>query len=151
MARVQKGQKMIYQNRQLALWIFVMMFVFIVYLIWIASTIDSWWFIWLWSTFTILLGALFWCLEVKVNADEILLSYGFGFINKKIQLQQILQVEVVRNAWWYGLGIRLTPHGWMWSISGLDAIELTYQDGNKFRIGTNQPQGLYQALITGIC
>ncbi|MBP97670.1 hypothetical protein CMK18_17090 [Candidatus Poribacteria bacterium] len=142
---------MIYQNRQLALWIFVMMFVFIVYLIWIASTIDSWWFIWLWSTFTILLGALFWCLEVKVNADEILLSYGFGFINKKIQLQQILQVEVVRNAWWYGLGIRLTPHGWMWSISGLDAIELTYQDGNKFRIGTNQPQGLYQALITGIC
>ncbi|MBR53446.1 hypothetical protein CMK19_06725 [Candidatus Poribacteria bacterium] len=142
---------MIYQNRQLALWIFVMMFVFIVYLIWIASTIDSWWFIWLWSTFTILLGALFWCLEVKVNADEILLSYGFGFINKKIQRQQILQVEVVRNAWWYGLGIRLTPHGWMWSISGLDAIELTYQDGNKFRIGTNQPQGLYQALITGIC
>ena len=142
---------MIYQNRQLALWIFVMMFVFIVYLIWIASTIDSWWFIWLWSTFTILLSALFWCLEVKVNADEILLSYGFGFINKKIQRQQILQVEVVRNAWWYGLGIRLTPHGWMWSISGLDAIELTYQDGNKFRIGTNQPQGLYQALITGIC
>lgn len=142
---------MIYQNRQLALWIFVMMFVFIVYLIWIASTIDSWWFIWLWSTFTILLGALFRCLEVKVNADEILLSYGFGFINKKIQRQQILQVEVVRNAWWYGLGIRLTPHGWMWSISGLDAIELTYQDGNKFRIGTNQPQGLYQALITGIC
>ncbi len=142
---------MIYQNRQLALWIFVMMFVFIVYLIWIASTIDSYWFIWLWSTFTILLGGLFWCLEVKVNADEILLSYGFGFINKKIQRQQILQVEVVRNAWWYGLGIRLTPHGWMWSISGLDAIELTYQDGNKFRIGTNQPQGLYQALITGIC
>ena len=141
---------MIYQNRQSALWIFVMMFVFIVYLIWIASTIDSWWFIWLWSTFTILLGALFWCLEVKVNADEILLSYGFGFINKKIQRQQILQVEVVRNAWWYGLGIRLTPHGWMWSISALDAIELTYQDGNKFRIGTNQPQGLYQALITGI-
>ena len=128
-----------------------MMFVFIVYLIWIASTIDSSWFVWLWSTFTILLGALFWCLEVKVNADEILLSYGFGFINKKIQRQQILQVEVVRNAWWYGLGIRLTPHGWMWSISGLDAIELTYQDGNKFRIGTNQPQGLYQALITGIC
>ena len=142
---------MIYQNRQLALWIFVMMFVFIVYLIWIASTIDSWWFIWLWSTFTILLGALFWCLEVKVNADEILLSYGFGFINKKIQRQQILQVEVVRNAWWYGLGIRLTPHGWMWNISGLDAIKLTYQDGNKFRIGTNQPGELYQALITGIC
>ena len=128
-----------------------MMFVFIVYLIWIASTIDSSWFVWLWSTFTILLGALFWCLEVKVGTDGIFLSYSFGLINKKIQRQQILQVEVVRNSWWYGLGIRLTPHGWMWNISGLDAIKLTYQDGNEFRIGTNQPQELYQALITGIC
>ena len=122
-----------------------MMFVFIVYLIWIASTIDSSWFVWLWSTFTILLGALFWCLEVKVGTDGIFLSYSFGLINKKIQRQQILQVEVVRNSWWYGLGIRLTPHGWMWNISGLDAIKLTYQDGNEFRIGTNQPQELYQA------
>lgn len=128
-----------------------MMFVFIVYLIWIASTIDSSWFVWLWSTFTILLGALFWCLEVKVGTDGIFFSYSFGLINKKIQHQQILQVEVVRNSWWYGLGLRLTPHGWMWNISGLDAIKLTYQDGNKFRIGTNQPGELYQALITGIC
>ena len=122
-----------------------MMFVFIVYLIWIANTIDSSWFVWLWSTFTILLGALFGCLEVKVGTDGIFLSYSFGLINKKIQRQQILQVEVVRNSWWYGLGIRLTPHGWMWNISGLDAIKLTYQDGNEFRIGTNQPQELYQA------
>ena len=128
-----------------------MMFVFIVYLIWIASTIDSSWFVWLWSTFTILLGALFWCLEVKVGTDGIFLSYSFSLINKKIQRQQILQVEVVRNSWWYGLGIRLIPHGWMWNISGLDAIKLTYQDGNEFRIGTNQPQELYQALISGIC
>ena len=128
-----------------------MMFVFIVYLIWIASTIDSSWFVWLWSTFTILLDALFWCLEVKVGTDGIFLSYSFSLINKKIQRQQILQVEVVRYSWWYGLGIRLIPHGWMWNISGLDAIKLTSQDGNRFRIGTNQPQELYQALITGIC
>ena len=100
-----------------------MMFVFIVCLIWIASTIDSSWFVWLWSTFTILLGALFGCLEVKVGTDGIFLSYSFGLINKKIQRQQILQVEVVRYSWWYGLGIRLTPHGWMWNISGLDAIK----------------------------
>ena len=57
----------------------------------------------------------------------------------------------MRNSWWYGLGIRLIPYGWMWNISGLDAIKLTHQDGNRFRIGTNQPQELYQALITGIC
>ena len=46
------------------------------------------------------------------------------------------------------MGIRLTRHGWMWNISGLDAVELEYKDGKKFRIGTNQPQKLCQAIIT---
>ena len=36
----------------------------------------------------------------------------------------------------------------MWNISGLDAVELEYKDGKKFRIGTNQPQKLCQAIIT---
>lgn len=139
---------MIYQNRQSAHWIFAMLCVFFIYVFWIAFKIDSWWFLWLWGIFTALLSSLFWCLKVEVNTDEIHLSYGFGLIRKKIQRQQILQIEPVRNAWWYGLGIRLTPHGWMWNISGLDAVELEYKDGEKFRIGTNQPQKLCQAIIT---
>ena len=34
----------------------------------------------------------------------------------------------------------------MWNISGLDAVELTYTNGKKFRIGTDQPQALLGVL-----
>jgi len=41
---------------------------------------------------------------------------------------------------------RQTPHGWMWNISGLDAVEIEYRDGKCFRIGTGDPQELLAAL-----
>ena len=43
---------------------------------------------------------------------------------------------------WYSLAST-----WLvWNISGLDAIELTYHDGKKFRIGTDEPEALLEAL-----
>jgi hypothetical protein len=37
----------------------------------------------------------------------------------------------------------------MWNISGLDAVEIEYKDGTRFRIGTADPQGLLNALGYG--
>ena len=34
----------------------------------------------------------------------------------------------------------------VWNISGLDAVELTYHNGKKFRIGTDEPEALLEAL-----
>jgi len=52
----------------------------------------------------------------------------------------------VRNKWWYGLGIRLTPHGWLYNVSGLDAIEIVRRSGKTFRVGTDEPKALAAAL-----
>jgi plasmid stabilization system protein ParE len=46
----------------------------------------------------------------------------------------------------YGWGIRLTPSGWMFNVSGLDAVELTLRSGKRFRIGTDDPRDVIQAL-----
>ena len=64
-------------------------------------------------------------LMVEGDAQDVRLFFGMGIIRRTIPRQRIAQAEQVRNSWWYGWGIRLTPHGWMWSISGLDAVELT--------------------------
>jgi hypothetical protein len=56
----------------------------------------------------------------------------------------------VRNKWWYGWGIRLTPHGWLFNVGGLDAVELELASGRKFRIGTDEPQGLLNAIRTAM-
>lgn len=34
----------------------------------------------------------------------------------------------------------------MYNVSGLDAVELVLRDGRRFRIGTNEPERLFEAL-----
>ena len=89
---------------------------------------------------------LFGSLRVDVNEQSIQLFFGLGIIHRTIKRENIASVKQVRNSWWFGFGIRLTPHGWMWNASGLDAVEITYNNGKKFRIGTDDPEGLLQAL-----
>ena len=61
----------------------------------------------------LIVGTLFWGLTVEVNKDIIRLSFGFGIIHRSIRRERIATVTQVRNRWWYSLGIRWTPHGWM--------------------------------------
>jgi hypothetical protein len=93
-----------------------------------------------------LLIILFGGLAVEVDAQKIQLSFGVGLIRRSIDRNRIVKVERVRNSWWYGPGIRLIPEGWSWSVSGLDAVRLTLNDGTLFRVGTNDLDGLIAAL-----
>jgi len=94
----------------------------------------------------LLIGLLFGGLITKVGSGSLDLAFGIGVISKSIPLEHIESAEAVRNRWWYGFGIRLTPHGWMWNMNGLSAVELTYKTGKKFRVGTTDPEGLLAAL-----
>ena len=94
----------------------------------------------------LLIGLLFGGLITKVGSGSLDLAFGIGVISKSIPLEHIESAEAVRNRWWYGSGIRLTPHGWMWNMNGLSAVELTYKTGKKFRVGTTDPEGLLAAL-----
>ncbi len=89
---------------------------------------------------------LFYALTVEVSSDELLLEFGIGIIRKSIRVTDIRDARVVRNKWYYGWGIRPTPYGWLWNASGLDAVELEFDGGKKFRIGTNEPQVLLAAI-----
>jgi hypothetical protein len=89
---------------------------------------------------------LFHGFTVTVTEKVIHLKFGIGLIQRTIFREKIASVAHVRNSFWYGFGIRLTPHGWMWNISGLDAVEITYLNGRRFRIGTDDPAGLISVL-----
>lgn len=93
-----------------------------------------------------LLLAGFGSLAVRVDEEAVKLRFGVGLIRRTIALDRIVSAARVRNRWWYGWGIRLTPHGWLWNVSGLDAVELRLTDGKLFRIGTGDPEGLQGAL-----
>ncbi|MBX2859838.1 MAG: hypothetical protein KTR14_01290 [Vampirovibrio sp.] len=91
--------------------------------------------------------ATFGSLTVTVDKEFIHLKFGMGLIRKRIYRSWLKKTEVVRNPWWTGFGIRYIGGGnWMFNVRGFDAVELTYKDGKKFRIGTDEPGKLLAAL-----
>ncbi len=89
---------------------------------------------------------LFASFTVEVDARRIWLGFGPGWVHRTIALSDIRDAHPVRNPWYYGWGIRLVPGGWMWNVSGLDAVELEFRDGRRFRIGTDEPEALARAI-----
>jgi len=90
---------------------------------------------------------LFSMLTVQVDTSHVRCAFAFGVIRKDVRLGDVRRVSVVRNRWIYGWGIRWIPGGWLWNVSGLDAVELELPEGRVLRIGTDEPAAL-QAAIT---
>ena len=106
-----------------------------------------------WYGIVVLLIILMWLfssLTVEVEDEELKHWFGPGFWKKAYALQDIESVKQVRNSWIFGWGIRITPHGWLYNVSGLDAVQIQLCSGRKFRIGTDDPQGLFDAISQNI-
>jgi hypothetical protein len=39
---------------------------------------------------------------------------------------------------------------WIYNVSGFDAVEITLKNGNTYRIGTDEPKELEQAILQSI-
>ena len=89
---------------------------------------------------------LFHALTVSVSCDTIVLRFGIGLIRKRFAVADIQKAVLVRNHWYYGWGIKLTPHGWLYNVSGFDAVEIQLSSGRKYRIGTDEPDELCSAI-----
>jgi len=72
--------------------------------------------------------------------------FGPGLIHRRIALARIESVAVVENPWYYAWGIHWTPAGWLWNISGVRGVELRFEDGRRFRVGTDEPERLAEAI-----
>lgn len=94
----------------------------------------------------VVLAWLFSSLTVEVNEREFHWHFGPGVWRYRITLAEIETVEIVRNNWWNGFGIRMRPGFRLYNVSGLDAVELRLKTGDIRRIGTDDAQGLAAAL-----
>jgi len=89
---------------------------------------------------------LFVTLTVRISQQKLSINFGLGILRKSFLLKDVQAYQVVKNPWYYGWGIRYTPRGWNFSVSGLSAIELKMKSGKIYRIGTDDPQSFAQAL-----
>jgi hypothetical protein len=95
------------------------------------------------------LAAISWVfssLTVEVSRDELVWFFGPGVWRKTISRSDIESAIHVRNKWWWGWGIHLTPRGWLYNVSGLDAVEVSLRNGTMLRIGSDQVGQLVDAL-----
>lgn len=107
---------------------------------------------WFYVSLVVLLAvlAIFHNLSVEVNTDSIDVAFGIGLIRRSIPLARVASCQVIRTPWYFGWGIRYVFKGWMWNVSGLQSVELTYVDGGHFRIGTDEPEALAAAIESAL-
>lgn len=89
---------------------------------------------------------LFHSQTVEISKSSIKTTLGVGLIRKSIDIHSIKDSKIVKNRWYAGWGFRMIPGGTMFNVSGLDAVELILKDGKVFRIGTDEPEKLNNAI-----
>jgi hypothetical protein len=98
----------------------------------------------------LLVAWLFSSLTVAVGPEEVAVRFGPGLVRKTFAVSELHEARAVRNSWWYGWGVRLTPRGWLYNVSGLDAVEVELVNGRRYRIGTDEPGALVAAIEAAI-
>ena len=86
--------------------------------------------------------------RITVELDDMFLqaSFGWGWPRKQLELSTAGAARIVRSRWWYGFGIRWIPHGSLWNVWGVDAVEFDVDTGKVLRISTDEPQALLAAV-----
>jgi len=90
---------------------------------------------WLWSSLT-----------VRITDDALRLQFGLGLPRKTVPLADLESVEVTRTRFFDGWGVRRTRRGWLYNVSGFDAVLLRRKSGKALLVGTDEPRKLKAAL-----
>lgn len=143
---------MSYNHTQTGKWIIYFTIAMALYLtfVWVQTGFDK-------STFYISIIAIFMLLSFKsltisIDKENIQIKFGFGIFKKYYLLKEITSVKIVKNKWYYGLGIKYfaPKQMWIYSISGLDAVEITLKNKSIKRIGTDETKKLERAIKQAI-
>ena len=93
-----------------------------------------------------LAGLAFGSMTTEVTQDRFTFWFGPGVIRRSFRLAELRSYTPVRNPWWYGWGIHLTPSGWLYNVGGWEAVQLELTDGRRLRVGTDEPERLCEAI-----
>ncbi len=92
---------------------------------------------------------LFYKLKIIIKERSIRIIYGIGLVRKIFSPERIVSVENLKIPWYSGMGIRITAHGWLYSVEGFRVVKIIFRkDGAEktVLIGTPEPEQLKTAL-----
>lgn len=111
-----------------------------------ATLAAAWWLVG--ALFAIIAAAflLLGTLTVEVDAREVRVRFGIGFFRKSVPLADIRRCEVIRTRVWWGWGLHWTPAGWLYNVSGREAVRLELASERAVMIGSDEAPALKQAI-----
>ena len=106
---------------------------------------------WLYLAFIVLLLLLvaltFYKLTITIDHEKIEAKFGVGLLKRSLKIKDINydSIENIKVPALYGIGIRLTPHGWLYNVSIGNAIKI--KSNNKtFFVGTEDFKTIHSIL-----
>ncbi len=85
-------------------------------------------------------------LTVCVDGNALRFHFGFGWPRKAVPMDDIVAVEVTRTTFWEGWGVHRTRRGWLYNVSGYDAVLIRRRDDSSLLVGTDEPRRLKAAI-----
>ena len=85
-------------------------------------------------------------LTVRIEGEDLQVRFGLGWPRKTVRLAEIAVVEVTRTTFMEGWGVRRTRRGWLYNVSGFDAVLLRLTNGRTLMVGTDEPRRLKTAI-----
>ena len=139
----------LYQHRQTGWLIITLCGSFAVYLVIFALTVLHGWGQILTVAGACLCGLFSWLfssLTVTIEGGEVRHFFGPGFHRKAWPLHEIRTVKRIRTSVFSGWGIHWSTRGWLYNVSGFDAVQVEMWNGKHLCIGADEPAVLLHAL-----
>jgi hypothetical protein len=94
----------------------------------------------------VVVTVLSWNLTIEIADGRLLWRFGPGLIRKSVALSDIAHVEPVPRRGPFCWGIHRTRDGWLYNVSGWQTVQVQLKNGQRFRLGTDEPQKLVEAI-----
>ena len=101
----------------------------------------------------VMIAAIIWLastLTIEIKEGFLKFWFGPGIFSKTFDLKEIASCRKTKTHWWYGWGIHLTRKGWLYNVSGFEAVEIKLKTGKTFLLGTNEPEVLEKAIKSNL-
>lgn len=83
----------------------------------------------------------------RVDARGVSWSFTAGIPGGVIPFEDIADALITTTRFWEGWGIHWTIiHGWLWNVAGFQGVLIRKRNGRVVTLGTDDPQGLYDAI-----
>ncbi|HTA39790.1 MAG TPA: hypothetical protein VK760_11975 [Candidatus Acidoferrales bacterium] len=88
-------------------------------------------------------------LSIEVDRSGLRWGMTFGIPGGYIPMEEIVSVDIVPVAFWYGIGIHLTLRGWVWNVALGRGVQIHRCGGMPIVLGTDEPEALVAAIGRG--